>query len=572
MIFNRINQHLSLRLLYIQTSIRIVFVAIIFFIDLSNDNESIVPFEIKLVFISGIIVASIAYISLLKKFNRQKNYLFYFQIFLELFVTTGLLFIIHSNTLLIIFLYLLSITNSTIILLRLGAFISAFLSTILSIIVYYLKGHFVFDIPVFSFSFFKVAFPSIVSNISIYFSFAVIITIFVEQLRKQEENLKEKEKELNEQKELKQTIIDSIDSGLIALNRDGYIRYINSIGEKILFNTSFDNYRYKLLNSLTTKIVNTQNEDLNSSINKTTIEKNEINIEKSNESELDVHFHSIFPKNIALNNKIRDEFVYNNKTIGFTINPLNDPNSKNDGFIIIFQDLTEIKKNKEIFARNQRLAYIGQLSASIAHEIRNPLAAISASFQMIKRFNDENEKIERLSQIGEKECNRLNNLIKDFLDYARKDDIEFKNISLMSILKEIQELFLLENKNLNIDTSIENVEIYGDNQKIYQILFNIIKNGFEASFDNTVNIILYQNDDNFTKIGINNVGEPINDEVKKELFLPFFTTKSKGTGLGLAIASKFMDLHFGEITVESSSELGTTFYLLFKKDKNIKNI
>ncbi len=532
MSFTIINRHLSLRLLYIQTVIRIIFVIIIFFIDLGNETETMFPFEIKLSFISGIVIASISYIFLLKKIENKKDYLFYFQIFLELFVTTGLLFIINSNTLLIIFLYLLSITNSTIILLRLGALISATLSTILSIIVYYLKGHFVFDISVFSLSFFKIAFPSMVSNISIYFSFAVIITIFVEQLQKQEQNIKDKERELNEQKELKQVIIDSIDSGLIALNKDGYIRYINSIGETILFNTTENSIK---------------------------------NINK--EFDLKTHFHSIFPKSILLGKKIRDEFNYNNKIIGFTINPLKDPNSKNDGFIIIFQDLTEIRKNKELFARNQRLAYIGQLSASIAHEIRNPLAAISASFQMIKRFNSENEKIERLSQIGEKECNRLNNLIKDFLDYAKKDDIELVKIEPIKILKEIQEIFLLENRVVNIDKSLENIELLGDNQKIYQIFFNIIKNGLEASNNNSVNIILNKNNENIVEIGIHNLGEPIPDEVKKELFLPFFTTKTKGTGLGLAIASKFMDLHFGDIRVESSIEKGTTFYLLFKKDR-----
>lgn len=521
-----LNYFFSFNKLVIQTIIRVIFIILIFLIDLLSNKQSEYSLPFKSSFILLTIFVSIFYLFLLNRY-KNKKILIYIQIVLDLSFTTGLLFIIESTSFLNIFLYLLSIINSTIILLRIGAIISASLSSILTSVVYYVKQNDVFSDFVLNLDFIKAVAPNIVAYISVYFSFAVIVTLFIEQLDKQNRTIIENEKEIEKQKKLKQIMIDSIESGMIALDKEGLILYINKTGQKIL-SIYYKDYLSKHIKFLF------ENIDLNDT-------------NDSNE---------------------RIEIRYNELFIDYTINNLNDPDKENNGYIIIFYDVTEIKKQKEIAKRNEQFAYIGQLAAYIAHEIRNPLAAMSGSFQMIKKIiNNTNSTVERLATIGDKEINRLNVLITEFLDYTKIDNLTYSVANVGELLKEIISFneFVVQ-----IDERLLNINIKCDKDKINQIFLNLIKNSCDATElkdAGFVKIYLIENKKYYSII-IEDNGCGIEKDNLKRIFEPFFTTKQKGTGLGLAIVHKIITSHKGTIEVESTENVGTKFILNFLKENN----
>ncbi|MFZ4405058.1 MAG: two-component system sensor histidine kinase NtrB [Pseudobdellovibrionaceae bacterium] len=235
----------------------------------------------------------------------------------------------------------------------------------------------------------------------------------------------------------------------------------------------------------------------------------------------------------------------------------------------VFEDQTEILKIQDRLKQSEKLAAVGALAAGIAHEIRNPLASISGSIEMLSQ-NSNTPEDRKLMQIVLKEIGRLNNLISEFLDFAKPDKGPSDRVNLYSIIKEVLEqcqLSLEKPSNIHIETQTGLTEawILGASDKLKQVFLNIVINSFQAtkSVQQAVLSVQLHKENDFYKVAFKDNGCGMSPEQAKRIFEPFFTTKSKGTGLGMAITYKILQSHQAQIFVESQPGLGTEIQILF---------
>ncbi|GAU78303.1 PAS domain-containing sensor histidine kinase [Fusibacter sp. 3D3] len=242
------------------------------------------------------------------------------------------------------------------------------------------------------------------------------------------------------------------------------------------------------------------------------------------------------------------------------------------GYICSFKDISEQKKVESRIQRLERLASTGRLAAGVAHEIRNPLAGMRASIQVLnKRLKSElTGKNEMMFLRLIQEIDRINKLIFDLLEYAKRYKAEPKLLNLHSKLTELLDLVESELQSKQIHLSLENLKkdtlIFVDSVQFSQIVLNILKNAIEALPSETGRIVVEVVDDELNvilKIADNGLGIP-RDALDK-IFDPFFTTKSEGTGLGLSIVHELIVENEGEIDVRSNEGEGTEVMLTFKK-------
>lgn len=238
------------------------------------------------------------------------------------------------------------------------------------------------------------------------------------------------------------------------------------------------------------------------------------------------------------------------------------------GKVFVVSDVTEYRLMQEKMRAQERLAAVGQLAAGIAHEIRNPLASISGSVEMLsQQAGTEDDR--KLFKIVLKETQRLNNLITEFLDYARPSQLDLQIFDLSALLREV-----LDSVNLNlglvagVEQSIElpsGVNFAGDRDKLKQVFLNLVINAFQSMQGRNhrrISISVSRFNEG-ARVRIEDTGSGMSEETKRRLFEPFYTTKPKGTGLGLAVTHKILEMHRCQMKVESQLEVGTTFELTF---------
>jgi len=235
--------------------------------------------------------------------------------------------------------------------------------------------------------------------------------------------------------------------------------------------------------------------------------------------------------------------------------------------VAIFEDLTEQKKMEEELRRADRLRSLGELSAGVAHEIRNPLTGIATTAQLLKeKLADEKDKIKYLSVILE-EINRLDGIIKNLLLFARPQRPNPSEGVLSAIVEDV--IRLVEDKAREKEVSvlftseIEDDQCFVDMDQIKQVLLNVALNGIEAcSSGGSVTIALREAPEpTFLQIELKDTGCGIPEELADKLYNPFFTTKSEGTGLGLSISRKIVESHGGRMYHKSAVGKGTSFFI-----------
>jgi two-component system, NtrC family, sensor histidine kinase PilS len=259
------------------------------------------------------------------------------------------------------------------------------------------------------------------------------------------------------------------------------------------------------------------------------------------------------------------------KRIGLTISPMKGAAEDTKGFIVVFQDLTQIKCLEMEIKQKEKWAAIGELSSNIAHEIRNPLASLKGSIEILKEDSVPRNYKEKLMEIALSEMNRLNRIITDFLTYSRPSPPEIKTFDLHRLLDETSELLnnVTQNKNhVSIKKNyVDTVEVDADPQKMRQVFWNLGINAIDAMPDGGELVISTRNKDRFMEITFQDSGMGIEAENIGKIFYPFFTTKEQGTGLGLAIAYRIVEEHNGRLSVKSSPGIGTTFEIILPKDR-----
>ena len=256
------------------------------------------------------------------------------------------------------------------------------------------------------------------------------------------------------------------------------------------------------------------------------------------------------------------------KHLSFNINLLVDPDTNEQKYTVVINDLTETKRLEENAKRNEKLSAMGELASGVAHEIRNPINAIGMIAQRLnKEFipNENQKEYLDITLILRNEVNRINKIITQFLNYAKPLDINPKQIEINSYLLEVYKLFDTQAKQKSVNFVLQNNEKFNvniDPDLIKQSLLNIITNAFDAVNVNGEVLINYYKLKKDFVIEISDSGVGMDAEQLKKIFDLYYTTKKDGNGLGLSITQKIISQHKGSITVKSKINNGTTFKII----------
>ncbi|MHC5109979.1 MAG: protoglobin domain-containing protein [Planctomycetota bacterium] len=220
----------------------------------------------------------------------------------------------------------------------------------------------------------------------------------------------------------------------------------------------------------------------------------------------------------------------------------------------------ERKAMEAKLARARHLAEIGQLAASLAHEIKNPLAGISGAIQIIGESLEADSPYRSIVRDIQGQISRLDATVKDLLLYARPTAPERTEIKLGELVTRLIGLLHQEPALRNVELHFRNDDAiaFADERQLEQLLMNLILNAAHASADGTaIEIKVVEKDDSVT-LEVSDRGDGMPEEVRKKALEPFFTTKAKGTGLGLAICRRIAESHGGAIVIDSQPGQGTT--------------
>ena len=220
--------------------------------------------------------------------------------------------------------------------------------------------------------------------------------------------------------------------------------------------------------------------------------------------------------------------------------------------------------------RVEKMAAIGEMAAGLAHEIKNPLASLTGSIQLLREDIRYDPDHDRLMQIILREADRLSSLANNFLLYARPPAAKVEAMELDRVLIETTELFEKDATNdgrITITQKIQpNVWISMDPEHLRQILWNLLLNAAEAiDGKGVIDIEMYSSKNKDAYVKITDDGRGMSAAELKSIFEPFFTTKPNGTGLGLAIVHRILEAYDSWINVESEPAKGTTFTLKFNQ-------
>lgn len=262
-----------------------------------------------------------------------------------------------------------------------------------------------------------------------------------------------------------------------------------------------------------------------------------------------------------------------NRTEQVTFYPVEDVSGKFGGLIQV-TDVTETKGIEEILSRADRLASLGQLSAGIAHEIRNPLSGISMFIDILadeNKFARSEKEIEILQEVKQN-VRRIDDIIKGVLGFARTSSVKSMTLDVNTVIRDALRLWKtqLVNDDIRLELGLaENLaRVHGHDNGIQQVLHNLIKNALEAmGSGGTLTISTRMGESRYRKdveaviIRIQDTGPGMHEEIVEKIFDPFFTTKADGTGLGLSISHQIIKQHRGILSCKSRPNEGTIFFI-----------
>lgn len=236
-----------------------------------------------------------------------------------------------------------------------------------------------------------------------------------------------------------------------------------------------------------------------------------------------------------------------------------------EGVIVTFDDITETYKMEQEIARREKLAAIGEMTARVAHEIKNPLTIIGGFVNRMLKKLDEPEKIKQYSNIIRDELTHLENIVSEILEFSRGSRIPiFEYVDINMLISEIilmyQDFLHQKKLELKFEKMFDKIEVKCDRSRIKQVLINLIKNAIEATNENNYILIKTGIENGYVYFQVENNGEPIPEDEQNKIFSPFFTTKVQGTGLGLPICKKIIEEeHKGKLYLVKSDEQSTIF-------------
>lgn len=233
-------------------------------------------------------------------------------------------------------------------------------------------------------------------------------------------------------------------------------------------------------------------------------------------------------------------------------------NDKIAGIICNSRDITELRQTEERLRRTDKLSVVGELSASVAHEIRNPLTSLKGLVQLLQM---EDEKHQLYYQIMIDELNRINHIVSELLLLAKPQQIKYTEADMQVILHDVISLLKSEASlhNIHIEFQVQShpIIIECEPNQLKQLFINIVKNAIEASSAGDVVGISLQSHDNKVTVMVKDEGVGISKELLERIGEPFYSSKEKGTGLGMTVSFKIVQSHNGTIKFKSEPDKGT---------------
>ncbi len=416
-----------------------------------------------------------------------------------------------------------------------------------------IEPYYVFPPLSYSKNFFYV-FMTALMNVTTFYFVAVMSVYLTRVIKKTDQQLIKKNEDFTALKAFHENVLKSMGLGFLAIDMDGSILSHNQAAERILRLDSSQIERQPVDKVLQAPQI------------------------KSFFSGLDREIDPARQFDSTFKSKDNTEICLSINISKFTAS------GQTQGIVAVFNDVTAIKKMESQMAHSERLAAIGRVAAGIAHEIRNPLASLSGSIQMLNSdlgyiLTEQNAK---LMDITMREADRLNRIITRFLNYTSMQELDQSVTDTGNLLTETATLLQSNPQYQSIicfDLQIEpDLEACIDQEQIRQVIWNLCVNAIEAMPDGGTLTVRsrkesprrdkgdrpagdpkYTNADEYVHITITDTGVGIDNASLEKIFEPFYTTKAGGTGLGLPMVHKIIDIHHGKVEATSSPGHGSTF-------------
>ncbi|HWN41183.1 MAG TPA: ATP-binding protein [Thermoanaerobaculia bacterium] len=479
--------------------------------------------------------ATLVYIALLRILRRRPTVQAYIQFFGDLLLITALVYYLGGIESPFSMLYLIVIAvASTLLRRRAGITVASAANVLYAGLVLSLYFHRIplppgapETVPVF-----RLAYGLAVHCFGFY-GVALLTSYLAHNVARAERELEEKREHLADLEVVHRDVIESISSGLITTDLEGVITSINQAGLSIL------------------------ERPLEELVGRPIRESGLFSPERW--SELTAASES----KRTLRAETELERKGDTRNVGFSISQLNDADGRHRGFIVIFQDFSRWRKLEGELRIKDRMAAVGELAAGLAHEIGNPLAAISGSVQMLSSAPNATPSQRKLIEILLKESQRLDRTIKGFLRFARPREGSLQPFDIARLLAENCELLrnsaeVSEQHRIAVKLDPPSASVIADPDQVSQIFWNLARNSLRAMPGGGTLTIVGKLTDEHYRMQVIDTGRGMTEEQRANLFHPFQSFFDGGTGIGMAIVYRIVQEHGGRLDVDSRPGGGTT--------------
>ena len=491
------------------------------------------PFPVANVFVLGAVWYLLATIFVLAQ-RRFPHFRLHatVQITLDLGMITGMVYASGAQDSYFVSLYLLAILMGSILFSRRGAFLTAGGGFVLLGCIVELSYYGIIPRTAVSTPGLRELQSWLGSNFFAFFAVAYLGSLLAQTIRKKGIELDEKSEELKDLQAFNRDIIESMRGGLLTTDLDGRILLVNRAGADIT-GSGFGLLRGELVANVFPGFWPVESDEQGTPL--------------------------------ALRKEL--EFRTPSGTtrfLGLSISPLRTGQNEASGYVFNFQDLTELKRlEREVFDK-ERMAALGRLSAAIAHEIRQPLTAMTGALKELARLAPFEDDDKKLVQIVSRESQRLNQIITEFLDYSREKSYSIADLEIVPLIEET--LLLIERHagasgKVTIDRSFPSKKVRAlvDRDAIKQVFWNLCNNALRAMPDGGTLTVSLDAGPESVRISVRDTGTGFDPRAAARIFEPFQSGFRGGTGLGLAIVYQILQAHHGQIRVETELGLGTEF-------------